>query len=137
MIETFLAALVAVTLQCGLIIIAAVTTFHGGVRVAVGVIPEPYGFPCYAAGATFLSFGMAICSLTIEQSTGEFSWEVAEDKPPPQLFFLQPSQRVQVSTLYDPTILPLFHFCMPVSCIYLSFPSHFALRLTIHMGYEI
>ncbi len=112
--ELFLAGLAAVILQCGLIVIAAVTMFYEGARNAIGGA-EVYGFPCYTIGSVLLSIGMAICSLAIEQSTGEREWKRSknvtksnqgeneqrqgESNERPQLIFLQPGQRVQVSIM--------------------------------------
>ena len=105
-LEMLVAVSIAVTIQCGLICIAAITVFHQGVRNAIGVQAEVFGFPCYAAGSVLLSVGIAICSVAIGQSTGEHEWinEDEHDKPggSPQLMFLQQGQSVQVS---NPNIL--------------------------------
>ncbi|KAI5861397.1 hypothetical protein GGS23DRAFT_149096 [Durotheca rogersii] len=73
------ASLVAVTIQLGLIAIAAITVFHPEVRSAIGTDPEAYGFSSYAAGSILLSLGIGLCSCSIEQSTTEFTWKLKED----------------------------------------------------------
>lgn len=132
--EILLVALTAVILQMGVIGIAAVTAFQPATRDALGTQLKAYGFPSYVAGSVCLCIGMAICSLCIEKSTTEFSWNIrfpnktrmgqnnstnsnpnnqrAKDKTRsrincadyPRLIFLQKGQKVQVS---------ITHLCTP------------------------
>lgn len=110
--EIYVAGLFAVTLQCGLICIAAITVFHPGVKTTIGVEAEVYGFPCYVAGSVLLSAGIAFCSLAIEQTTEERAWEMCDKRTNvgdyPKLVFLQQDQRVQVSETPIPPPPQLF-----------------------------
>ncbi|CAG9996188.1 unnamed protein product [Clonostachys byssicola] len=106
--EILLAAIVAVILQTGLIVLAAVMAYN--------IIPESsslmeskvYGFPCYAAGSVLLSLGTGLCSIIVEHSTIEHSWEISDDKDEdskPRLIWLQQNQTVNDQTFNGFVIL--------------------------------
>lgn len=78
--ELFLAGCSAVLLQCGLIAFAAAAEYDEHLRARVGTDSVPYAFSCYAAGCVFLSIGVGICSLSIENSTTEFAWKVSDPR---------------------------------------------------------
>ncbi|KAI8655590.1 Protein SSH4 [Fusarium keratoplasticum] len=73
--ELILAAVVAVLLQTGLIVIAAATAYHLNPGSSSFFEIKVYGFPCYAAGSLLLSIGTGLCSFIVEHSTIEHSWE--------------------------------------------------------------
>ncbi|XPS75928.1 hypothetical protein M3J09_007992 [Ascochyta lentis] len=74
--EAFIAAVIAVLLQCSLIAIATVTVYHTRTRRAIASEPQLYGYPCYLTGSVLLSVGIAICSLAVERSTVECNWTI-------------------------------------------------------------
>ncbi|UPL02498.1 hypothetical protein LCI18_013432 [Fusarium solani-melongenae] len=73
--ELILAAIAAVLLQTGLIVIAAATAYHLNPGSSSLFEIKVYGFPCYAAGSLLLSIGTGLCSFIVEHSTIEHSWE--------------------------------------------------------------
>lgn len=73
--ELILAAVAAVLLQTGLIVIAAATAYHLNPGSSSLFEIKVYGFPCYAAGSILLSIGTGLCSFIVEHSTIEHSWE--------------------------------------------------------------
>ncbi|KAK3330422.1 hypothetical protein B0H66DRAFT_527778 [Apodospora peruviana] len=111
--ELFLAAVVAVIIQTGLIVIAVVTVHHPNIAAILGSTNKPWELPCYIAGSVLVSLGMGICSLAVERNTVEHSWKVpkrvstvgepevgstawsnAELKASPRLLWLQQNQIV-------------------------------------------
>lgn len=74
--ETFIAAVVAVSIQLSLIAIATITVYHTRTRQSIGTEPQTYGYPCYITGSILLSMGVAICSVAVERSTEEHNWTV-------------------------------------------------------------
>ncbi|KAJ4203265.1 hypothetical protein NW767_005380 [Fusarium falciforme] len=73
--ELILAAIAAVLLQTGLIVIAATITYRLNTGSSSLFETKVYGFPCYAAGSLLLSIGTGLCSFIVEHSTIEHSWE--------------------------------------------------------------
>lgn len=97
--EIFIAATVAILLQTGLIVIAAITAYRVSPSSSI-FESRVYGFPCYAVGSLLLSLGTGLCSFVVEHSTDEYSWEVQDKGKPvtkanaPQLIWLQQKQKV-------------------------------------------
>ncbi|KAF5706856.1 hypothetical protein FGLOB1_7208 [Fusarium globosum] len=77
--ETFIAAVVAILLQTGLIAIAAITAYRVSPNSSSIFESRTYGFPCYAVGSLLLSIGTGLCSFIVEHSTDEYSWELSGD----------------------------------------------------------
>ncbi|RSL49481.1 hypothetical protein CEP54_012405 [Fusarium duplospermum] len=73
--ELILAAVAAVLLQAGLIVVAATTAYHLKPGSFSLFETKVYGFPCYAVGSVLLSIGTGLCSFIVEHSTVEHSWE--------------------------------------------------------------
>lgn len=73
--ELLLAAVAAVLLQTGLIIVAAATAYRLSPGSSSLFESKPYGFPCYAAGSVLLAIGTGLCSFIVEHSTTELAWE--------------------------------------------------------------
>ncbi|KAJ3457220.1 hypothetical protein MRS44_014361 [Fusarium solani] len=73
--ELILAAVAAVLLQTGLIVIAATIAYRLDPGSSSLFEIKVYGFPCYAAGSLLLSIGTGLCSFIVEHSTIEHSWE--------------------------------------------------------------
>ncbi|KIL90085.1 hypothetical protein FAVG1_06823 [Fusarium avenaceum] len=94
--EIFLAAMIGFLLQTGLIAIAAVTAYRVNSSSSSFLQSSVYGFPCYAAGSFLLCCGTGICSLIVEHSTDEYSWEFppADVDKAPRILWLQQKQRV-------------------------------------------
>lgn len=98
--ELFLAAVVAVILQTGLLVIAAATTYRLSPGSSDLWTTKVYGFPCYAAGSVLLSIGTGLCSFIVEHSTIEHAWQAvnkAGAKPEdiaPRLIWIQRFQTV-------------------------------------------
>ncbi|KAI6770710.1 hypothetical protein HG531_009565 [Fusarium graminearum] len=91
-----LAAMVALTLQVALLVIA-VSTVH----FVSGFEPEPWGLPCYLGGSVLLFLGMLACSVAIEKRTRELTWYIPvlgsdgqEKRKEFRLFWVQRNQRV-------------------------------------------
>ncbi|RSM18642.1 hypothetical protein CDV31_002571 [Fusarium ambrosium] len=80
--ELVLAAVAAVLLQAGLIVIAATTAYHLKPGSSSLFEIKVYGFPCYAVGSVLLSIGTGICSFIVEHSTIEHSWEAVNRAGP-------------------------------------------------------
>jgi hypothetical protein len=82
--ELILAAVAAVLLQTGLIVIAATIAYRLNTGSSSLFETKVYGFPCYAAGSLLLPIGTGLCSFIVEHSTIEHSWEavnLARAKP--------------------------------------------------------
>lgn len=96
--EIFLAATIGFLLQTGLIAIAAVTAFRVNSSSSDFFQSSVYGFPCYAAGSLLLCLGTGLCSLIVEHSTDEYSWEFCQEKVDsahaPRILWLQQKQKV-------------------------------------------
>ncbi|KAH7244825.1 hypothetical protein B0J15DRAFT_537647 [Fusarium solani] len=73
--ELILAAVAAVLLQTGLIVIAATIAYRLDPGSSSLFEIKVYGFPCYAAGSLLLSIGTGLGSFIVEHSTIEHSWE--------------------------------------------------------------
>lgn len=97
-------AVLAVTIQIGLLVLAATTILYQPLRDSVGFDPKVYGLPCYLAGSILLSIGVGVCSYAVERNTTEFVWTIP-DSPGhprgedvvdqyPRLIFLQKGQTV-------------------------------------------
>ncbi|OBS27877.1 hypothetical protein FPOA_01819 [Fusarium poae] len=67
-----LAAVVALTLQLALLVIAVSTVYF-----IAGFEPEPWGLPCYLGGSVLLFLGMLACSVAIEKRTRELVWFIS------------------------------------------------------------
>ncbi|RTE82800.1 hypothetical protein BHE90_002705 [Fusarium euwallaceae] len=80
--ELVLAAVAAVLLQAGLIVVAATTAYHLKPGSSSLFEIKVYGFPCYAVGSVLLSIGTGICSFIVEHSTIEHSWEAVNRAGP-------------------------------------------------------
>ncbi|RSL78383.1 hypothetical protein CEP51_008242 [Fusarium floridanum] len=80
--ELVLAAVAAVLLQAGLIVVAATTAYHLKPGSSSLFEIKFYGFPCYAVGSVLLSIGTGICSFIVEHSTIEHSWEAVNRAGP-------------------------------------------------------
>lgn len=80
--ELILAAVAAVLLQAGLIVIAATTAYHLKPGSSSLFEIKVYGFPCYAVGSILLSIGTGLCSFIVEHSTIEHSWEAVNRAGP-------------------------------------------------------
>lgn len=103
-IELVVAALLAVTIQIGLLMLAATTILYQPLRDSVGYDPKVYGLPCYLAGSILLSIGVGVCSYAVERNTTEFVWTIPESPERsenedvvdrfPRLIFLQKGQIV-------------------------------------------
>lgn len=78
--EIFIAAVVAVMLQAGLLAIATVTVYHQPTRRAISFKPKSYGYPCYMIGSVLLAIGIGLCSLAVERNTVEYDWKVLARK---------------------------------------------------------
>lgn len=74
MMELWYAAVTALVLQLGVLIVSAITTFHPRTRSAVGNPDAGFWFWMFIAGTVCLNFGMTLCSWVIEQSTKEHVW---------------------------------------------------------------
>ncbi|CAJ0555364.1 Ff.00g054290.m01.CDS01 [Fusarium sp. VM40] len=96
--EIFLAAMIGFFLQTGLIAIAAVTASRLNSSSSGFLQSSVYGFPCYAAGSLLLCLGTGLCSLIVEHSTDEHSWEFCDKdvdkKNAPRILWLQQKQKV-------------------------------------------
>lgn len=103
--EIWIVAISAVLIQAGLIILAAMTVFYTPLRKRISVDPQPFGFPCYAAGSTLLCVGIGICSYAVERNTIEVEWiageHVKRDDQLPRLVFLQQQHAVN-DQYFDP-----------------------------------
>ncbi|KAF5544657.1 serine threonine phosphatase 6 regulatory ankyrin repeat subunit a [Fusarium mexicanum] len=102
-IELLAAVIAAVSLQISLLIIGGTTS-----TLVSGYASKPWGLPCYLAGSILLVIGMVACSVAIERSTEEYTWQFSEDQissrqpgdPGPgrtgqfHLFWIQRTQRV-------------------------------------------
>ncbi|RSL58762.1 hypothetical protein CEP53_006033 [Fusarium sp. AF-6] len=80
--ELVLAAVAAVLLQAGLIVVAATTAYHLNPGSPGLFEIKVYGFPCYAVGSVLVSIGTGICSFIVEHSTIEHSWEAVNRAGP-------------------------------------------------------
>ncbi|KAM6516371.1 hypothetical protein FALCPG4_014555 [Fusarium falciforme] len=78
--ELILAAIAAVLLQTGLIVIAATIAYRLNTGSSSLFQTKAYGFPCYAAGSLLLSIGTGLCSFIVEQSTIECTWKAVNGK---------------------------------------------------------
>lgn len=74
-IELLAAVIAAVSLQTGLLIIAGTTS-----TLVSGYASKPWGLPCYLTGSILLVIGMVACSVAIERSTEEYTWQFSEDQ---------------------------------------------------------
>jgi hypothetical protein len=75
--EILITAIIGIILQTGLIAIAAVIAFHVSPKSKDSIMKSKvYGFPTYAGGSLLLSLGTGLCSLIIEHTTNEYSWNV-------------------------------------------------------------
>jgi hypothetical protein len=103
-IELVVTAIVAVTIQIGLLVLAATTILYQPLRDSIGFDPKVYGLPCYLAGSTLLSIGVGTCSYAVERNTTEFVWTIPSNPEHskskdvvnqyPRLRFLQKGQTV-------------------------------------------
>lgn len=103
-IELIVTAIIAVTMQTGLLALAAATVLYQPLRNSIGSDPKGYGLPCYFAGSIMLSVGVGVCSYAVERNTTEFVWtilnkqEKSKDREDldryPRLIFLQKRQVV-------------------------------------------
>lgn len=97
-IELFLAAIVAVFIQAGLIALVAATVLYPPLRKRIGFEPKIYGLPCYIGGSMLLSLGVGVCSYAVERNTTELAWTIPKDNEDrhsyPNLIFLQKHQTV-------------------------------------------
>jgi hypothetical protein len=91
-----LAAMVALTLQVALLVIAVSTVYF-----ISGFEPEPWGLPCFLGGSVLLFIGMLACSVAIEKRTRELIWYIPgkattskEKRRSFDLLWVQRSQRV-------------------------------------------
>ncbi|RGP72455.1 serine threonine phosphatase [Fusarium sporotrichioides] len=88
-----LAAMIALTLQVALLVIAMSTVYF-----ISGFEPEPWGLPCYLGGSVLLFFGMIACSVAIEKRTRELTWYIpvaeSKDRQEFHLLWVQRNQRV-------------------------------------------
>lgn len=92
-VELLSAVLASLTLQIGLLVIAGTTsTFISKYE------PKPWGLPCYITGSILLVIGMLACSVAIERSTEEYTWQLSnpDSRGSDQfrLFWIQCTQRL-------------------------------------------
>ncbi|TGO58345.1 hypothetical protein BCON_0056g00370 [Botryotinia convoluta] len=77
--ELFVAAVLGIILQAGVIIFSAFVAYDNRFGAAVGGRPSAYAFPTLASGTAVLVFGMGICASVIGESTDESVWELKAD----------------------------------------------------------
>ncbi|WXC67156.1 hypothetical protein SNK03_012925 [Fusarium graminearum] len=77
--EIILAAIAAVLIQIGLLAIAGVTALYLDPESHRFLESKVYGLPCYVAGSVLLSIGTGLCSIIVEHSTIEHSWETVKE----------------------------------------------------------
>ncbi|TGO36310.1 hypothetical protein BHYA_0129g00310 [Botrytis hyacinthi] len=77
--ELFVAAVLGIVLQAGVIVFSAFVAYDNRFGAAVGGRPSAYAFPTLASGTAVLVFGMGICALVIGESTDECVWELKAD----------------------------------------------------------
>ncbi|KAF7893765.1 hypothetical protein EAF00_007279 [Botryotinia globosa] len=77
--ELFVAAVLGIILQAGVIIFSAFVAYDNRFGAAVGGRPSAYAFPTLASGTAVLVIGMGICALVIGESTDECVWEIKAD----------------------------------------------------------
>jgi ankyrin repeat protein len=92
-VELLSAVIASLTLQIGLLVIAGTTA-----TLVSKYEPKPWGLPCYLTGSILLVMGMLSCSVAIERSTEEYTWQLSEhlsrDSNQFRLFWIQRTQRV-------------------------------------------
>jgi hypothetical protein len=92
-VELLSAAIASLILQIGLLLIAVTTA-----TLVPKYKPKPWGLPCYLTGSILLVMGMLACSVAIERSTEEYTWQLTEkdsrDSDQFRLFWIQRTQRV-------------------------------------------
>ncbi|KAF7885987.1 uncharacterized protein EAF02_004496 [Botrytis sinoallii] len=76
--ELFVAAVLGIILQAGVIIFSAFVAYDNRFGAAVGGRPSAYAFPTLASGTAVLVIGMGICASVIGESTHESVWELAD-----------------------------------------------------------
>ncbi|KAF7939345.1 uncharacterized protein EAE97_007425 [Botrytis byssoidea] len=77
--ELFVAAVLGIILQAGVIVFSAVVAYDNRFGAAVGGRPSAYAFPTLASGTAVLVIGMGICASVIGESTDECVWELKAD----------------------------------------------------------
>jgi hypothetical protein len=95
--EILITAIIGIILQAGLIAIAAVFPGRVGPKSSSGVVKyKVYGFPTYFGGSILLSIGTGLCSLIVEHTTDNYTWNVRNVKKAiaPRLLWLQQKQSV-------------------------------------------
>ncbi|ORY02547.1 hypothetical protein BCR34DRAFT_493062, partial [Clohesyomyces aquaticus] len=98
--ELWYAAIAAVVIQSGIIIVGAITSYMRRVQHTITGDIRTYGFPLFLSGTICLNIGMIICSWVIERSTNEHVWRRVSDSkkrnsdPEFQLFWLQQKHTV-------------------------------------------
>ncbi|TGO47174.1 hypothetical protein BOTNAR_0539g00010 [Botryotinia narcissicola] len=77
--ELFVAAVLGIILQAGVIVYSAFVAYDNRIGAAVGGRPSAYAFPTLASGTAVLVIGMGICASVIGESTDERVWELKAD----------------------------------------------------------
>jgi hypothetical protein len=92
-VELLSAVIASLILQVGLLVIAGTTA-----TLVSKYEPKPWGLPCYLTGSILLVMGMLACSVAIERSTEEYTWQLSKkdsrDSDQFRLFWVQRTQRV-------------------------------------------
>ncbi|KAG5655398.1 hypothetical protein KAF25_000647 [Fusarium avenaceum] len=92
-VELLSAVIVSLILQIGLLVIAGTTA-----TLVPKYEPKPWGLPCYITGSVLLVMGMLACSVAIERSTEEYTWQLSKEDSRGSdqfsLFWVQRTQRV-------------------------------------------
>ncbi|KAB8076124.1 hypothetical protein BDV29DRAFT_189726 [Aspergillus leporis] len=87
-IETWTFAVLGITIQLAVLVVASLVTYHWGLGQSGYSIVE-YGFPLFLIGSVLLCGGIFICSYIIESVTEETDFELVENKKRTKVVRLQ------------------------------------------------